>query len=156
MLTLFGIQSKCMDHTPSNPTGPTRSFQTLQTRINTFILRHGHVSEQNVHTQGWGYDLRISSVQSLGHVWLFATPWTAAHQASLSITNSRSLLRLMSIESDLRIDLGIRDIKLSLEKYPPISVSKSFKSCAWAKLLAIVINIYVAFFKRIASLPQLT
>ena len=32
------------------------------------------------------------------HVWLFATPWTAAHQASLSITNSQSLLRLMSIE----------------------------------------------------------
>jgi ribosomal protein L28 len=40
-----------MDHTPSNPTGPTRSFQTLQTRINTLILRHGHVSKQNVHTQ---------------------------------------------------------------------------------------------------------
>ena len=39
-----------------------------------------------------------SSVQSLSHVWLFATPWTAAHQASLSITNSRSLLKLMSIE----------------------------------------------------------
>ena len=39
-----------------------------------------------------------SSVQSLIHVWLFATPWTAAHQASLSITNSQSLLRLMSIE----------------------------------------------------------
>ena len=38
------------------------------------------------------------SVQ-LSLVWLFATPWTAAHQASLSITNSRSLLRLMSIES---------------------------------------------------------
>ena len=33
----------------------------------------------------------VSSVQSLSHVWLFATPWTAAHQASLSITNSRSL-----------------------------------------------------------------
>ena len=31
--------------------------------------------------------------------WLFATPWTVAHQASLSITNSRSLLKLMSIES---------------------------------------------------------
>ena len=41
----------------------------------------------------------ISSVQSLSHVWLFATPWTAAHQASLSITNSQSLLKLMSIES---------------------------------------------------------
>ena len=38
------------------------------------------------------------SVQSLSRVWLFATPWTAAHQASLSITNSRSLLKLMSIE----------------------------------------------------------
>ena len=41
----------------------------------------------------------ISSIQSLGHVRLFATPWTAARQASLSITNSRSLLKLMSIES---------------------------------------------------------
>ena len=39
----------------------------------------------------------LSSVQSLSHVRLFVTPWTAAHQASLS-TNSRSLLKLMSIE----------------------------------------------------------
>ena len=38
------------------------------------------------------------SVQSLSRVRLFATPWTAAHQASLSITNSRSLLKFMSIE----------------------------------------------------------
>ena len=40
----------------------------------------------------------ISSVQSLSHVQLFVIPWTAAHQASLSITNSQSLLKLMSIE----------------------------------------------------------
>ena len=40
-----------------------------------------------------------SSVQSLFHVQLFATPWTAACQASLSITNSRSSPKLMSIES---------------------------------------------------------
>ena len=40
-----------------------------------------------------------SSVQLLSHVRLFATSWTAARQASLSITNSRSLLKLMSIES---------------------------------------------------------
>ena len=40
----------------------------------------------------------ISSVLSLSPVWLFATPWTAACQASLSITNSRSLLKLMPIE----------------------------------------------------------
>ena len=42
--------------------------------------------------------VQFSSIQSLSCVWLFVTPWTAAHQASLSITNSRSLLRLMSIE----------------------------------------------------------
>jgi len=41
----------------------------------------------------------ISSVQSLSRVWLFVTLWTAARQASLSITNSRSLLKFMSIES---------------------------------------------------------
>ena len=41
----------------------------------------------------------FSSVQSLSHVWLFATPWTTAHQDSLSITNSWSLLKLISFES---------------------------------------------------------
>ena len=41
----------------------------------------------------------VSSVQSLSHVPLFATPWTAARQASLSVTNCRSLLKLTSIES---------------------------------------------------------
>ena len=46
----------------------------------------------------WSF-LQFSSVQSLCHVWLFATPWIAARQASLSITNSRSSLRLTSIES---------------------------------------------------------
>ena len=43
--------------------------------------------------------LQFSSVQSLSRVQLFATPWIAAHQASLSITNSQSSLRLTSIES---------------------------------------------------------
>ena len=43
-------------------------------------------------------DHQFSSVQLLSHVWLFMTPWTAAHQASLSITNSRGLPKLMSIE----------------------------------------------------------
>ena len=42
---------------------------------------------------------QFSSVQSFSHVRLFVTPWTAAHQASLSITNSRSLPKLMSTES---------------------------------------------------------
>ena len=42
--------------------------------------------------------IQFSSVQSFSHVWLFATPWTAARQASLSITNSQSLLKFMSFE----------------------------------------------------------
>ena len=42
---------------------------------------------------------QFSSVQSLSSVWLFATPWTAAHQVSLFIVNSQSLPKLMSIES---------------------------------------------------------
>ena len=42
--------------------------------------------------------VHISSVQSLSHVRPFTTPWTAAHQASLSIANSQSLLKLMSTE----------------------------------------------------------
>ena len=45
------------------------------------------------------FNIQFSSVQSFSHVWLFATPWIAARQASLSITNSRSSLRLTSIES---------------------------------------------------------
>ena len=42
---------------------------------------------------------QFSSFQSISRVWLFVTPWIAARQASLSITNSRSSLRLTSIES---------------------------------------------------------
>ena len=45
------------------------------------------------------HNVDFSSVQSVSHVLLFGTPWTAAHQASLSITNSLSLLKLISINS---------------------------------------------------------
>ena len=48
--------------------------------------------------RSWSW-LQYSSVLSLSHVWLFVTPWTAACQASLSITTSRSFLKLMFIES---------------------------------------------------------
>ena len=44
------------------------------------------------------YSVQFSSVQSLSCVWLFVTPWTAVRQASLSITNSQKLPKLMSIE----------------------------------------------------------
>ena len=50
------------------------------------------------HMTHW-YGRKLSSVQLLSHVWLFATPWTAARQAYLSITNSWSSLKLMSIDS---------------------------------------------------------
>ena len=43
-------------------------------------------------------DFKLNSVQSLSHVWFFATPWTAARKASLSITTSQSLPRPMSFE----------------------------------------------------------
>ena len=46
----------------------------------------------------WSTD-SICSVQSLSHLWLCVTPWTTAHQASLSISHSRSLPKLTSIES---------------------------------------------------------
>ena len=49
--------------------------------------------------KGGGISEEFSSVQSLSRVRLFVTPWIAAHQASLSITNYWSLLKLMSIES---------------------------------------------------------
>ena len=42
--------------------------------------------------------IQFSSIQLLSRVWLFATPWITAHQASLSFTNSRSSLKLMSIQ----------------------------------------------------------
>ena len=53
---------------------------------------------QSQHSKSKHYVFPVCSVsvQSLSHVWLFTTPWTAAHQASLSITNSWSLLKLMS------------------------------------------------------------
>ena len=49
----------------------------------------------------------FSSVQLLSHVWLFVTPWIAAHQASLSITNSWGLLKLMSIKSMMPISSSV-------------------------------------------------
>ena len=63
----------------------------------------------------------LSSVQSLSHVRLFATPWIAASQASLSITNSRSSLRLTSIESVMPSSRLILGRPLLLQ--PPIPPS---------------------------------
>ena len=69
---------------------------------------------------------QFSSVQSLSHVWLFATPWTVAWQASLSITNSRSLIKLMSIESVMPSNhlIPLSPLLLPPSIFPRISVFK--------------------------------
>ena len=61
---------------------------------NLQMLKNGVASAYNLCTSSW-----FSSVQSLSHVRLFAIPWIAARQASLSITSFGSLLKLMPIES---------------------------------------------------------
>ena len=87
---------------------------------------------------GPGIELRkVSSVQSLNHVWLFVTPWTAAGQASLSITSSRSLLKLMSIESVMPSNHLIlcRPLLLLPLIFPSISVfsNESVLHSRWPK-----------------------
>ena len=73
------------------------------------------------------YIHNISSVQSLSHVRLVVTPWAAAHQASLSITNSQSLLKLMSIESVMPSNHVIlcRPLLLPPSIFPSIRVFSS-------------------------------
>ena len=62
---------------------------------------------------------QFSSVQSLSHVQLFATPWTTARQASLSITNSWSLPKLMAIESVMHPTISSSVVPFScLQSFP--------------------------------------
>ena len=79
--------------------------------------------------------LGISSVQSLSCVRLFATPWTAACQASLSITNSWSLHKLMSIESVMSSNRLICCPLLLLSIFPSIRVfsKESILHIRWPK-----------------------
>ena len=62
---------------------------------------------KNFWTRFREYKIKFSSVQLLSHVQLCAIPWTAAHQASLSITNSQSLLKFISTESVMPSNLLI-------------------------------------------------
>ena len=64
--------------------------------------------------------VQFSTIQSLSHVWLFATPWITARQASLSIINSQSSLKLMSIESVMPFShLILCHLRLFLPRIPP-------------------------------------
>ena len=68
---------------------------TWFSKFSSTTSSHLIVSGKNVIYLPWYI---VSSVQLFSHVWLFATPWTAAHQASLSITNSQSPPKPMSTE----------------------------------------------------------
>ena len=68
-----------------------RTIYIFSVDIHTVSVASGFFWARYVH--------QFSSVQSLSSLWLFATSWTAAHKATLSITNSRTLPKLMAIES---------------------------------------------------------
>jgi len=93
------------------------------------------VDEMHQKLQGLEQALIRSSVQLLSHVQLFATPWTAAHQASPSITNSQSLLKLMSIESVIPSNHLILCRSLLL---PPSIFPRSKASVLWCSAFFIV------------------
>ena len=91
------------------------------------------------------HSLQFSSVQSLSHIWLFATPWTAARQASLSITNSQSLLKLMSIELVMPSNhlIFCRPLLLPPSIFPSIGVfsNESALRIRWPKYCSFSFNI---------------
>ena len=88
---------------------------------------------------------QFSSVQSLSHVRVFVSPWSAAHQASLSITNSWSLLKLMSIESVMPSNHLIlrHPLLLSPSIFPNIRVfsNESVLRIRWPKYWSFSFNI---------------
>ena len=114
--------------------------------------------------------IMISPVQSLSHVRLFATPWTTARQASLSITNSWSLLKLMSIESVMPSKYLVLCCPLLLTSFfPSIRVfsNESALRIRWPKYWSFnfsispsneysrLISLQSKGFSRVFSTPQL-
>ena len=120
----------CQFHSPKHPVS-----------CYTCYLCDLHSLRQNTlgYTLGRTYWSGFSSVQSLSRVWLFMTPWIAAHQASLSITNSRSLLKPVSIESVMPSNHLIlcRPLLLLPSVFP--SISQTWLS-NWTELMRLWIN----------------
>ena len=135
------------------------TFKWITTKINKTV---------NFYSVSIPLDIPISSLQLISCVRLFATPWTGACQVSLSITNSRSLLKLMSIESVMPsnhfncigiLNLGYsgvmrgKEIKIStciqinLIKWRVKWISLTVLSCVEIKLLTSIYEI-------ITSLPS--
>ena len=112
-------------------------------------LSSNEVDERRAYYTEWSKSEREKqieySAQSLSRVWLFATPWTAARQGSLSITNSRSLLKLMSIESVIPSNYLIlcRPLLLLPSIFPSIRVfsDESVLHIRWPKYWSFSFNI---------------
>ena len=83
-----------MSQGSNNLTRPTPTIYILRWQISQKVFKKEKLSSSRIHC--CCIIIQFSSVQSLSRVWVLATPWIAAHQASLSITNSR---RLTSMES---------------------------------------------------------
>ena len=80
----------------------------------------------------YSFPIALSSVQSLSHVWLFATPWTAARQASPSINNSRSLLKLYPLSwwYHPTISSSVIPFSSGLQSFPKsVHFSSATQSC---------------------------
>ena len=111
----------------------------------------------NVISYLWVSLMSVSSVQSLSHVRLSATPWIAACQASLSITNSWSLLKLMSIESVMPSShLILCHPLLLLPPIPPsirVFSNESTLHMRWPKYCSITVKSETG---SLSSLPKVT
>ena len=135
LLTHLSFQQKCLNFYHF-------LMWFLYSVLYTYVFRCDKVVYENVYLLEWqiykfcGRD-DFSSVQSLSQVRLFVTPWTAAHQPSLSITNSQSLLKLMSIKSVTPSNhlIFCRPLLLLPSVFPSIQVfpSESVLHIRWPK-----------------------
>ena len=96
---VFSIPARSLKFSSLHMSTPHRVVSFYPLFLPQAVLTRTSHSAQSVLKKDTLNSEWFSSVQLLSHLWLFVTPWTAARQASLSITNSQSLPKLMSIES---------------------------------------------------------
>ena len=134
MIHLQGL--KFCKHAQGNFALTCKSSETSEWVEGIYLFRESSVEPGLV---------QFSSVQLFSRIWLFAIPWTAAHPTSLSITNSRSLLRLMSTESVMPSNHLIlcHPLLLPPSIFPSIRVfsNESVLPIRWPKYWSLSFNI---------------